>query len=93
MDRQQQIKEDAHEVVTKLERLVNCFDDSAVAEAFVESMRTTHLTLQQSVMRVFMAQIKAWSETSWVDLRNQATVDLCKKIMEQVGDDAFLPFI
>jgi hypothetical protein len=93
MDRQQQIQEDAKEVVTKLERLVNCFDDEAVAKAFVESMRSTHLTLQQSMMRVFMAQIKAWSETSWVDLRNQATVDLCKEIMEKVGNDSFLPFI
>lgn len=93
MDRQQQIEEDAKEAVEKLSRMVNCFDDSAVAKAFAENMLRQHPTLQQSMMRVIVETIKAWSETKWFDLRNEATVKLSQKIVEEVGEDFFLPFI
>lgn len=93
MNRQAQIEADAKETISKLSSMVNGFNDTEVCKALSECVMREHRTLQQSIMRFFMHQIKVWSETDFVDLRNQATVDLSKKIMEQVEDNSFLPFI
>lgn len=73
--------------------MVNGFNAKEFEKAFSDCIMREHRTLQQSMMRCFMHQIKVWSETDFYDLRNEATVMLCKKIMEAVKDDEFLPFI
>jgi hypothetical protein len=54
-----------------------------------------HRTNQQGVMGLFVRCIEKWARLSSgeFDLRNQATVDLCKKMIEATGDiyDRFLP--
>ncbi len=63
--------------------------------AFVEHVtRRTHRTLQQKIMGMFIACIEAWAVAP-SDLRNEATVKLCKKIVESTGDkyDRMLPHI
>ncbi len=64
-----------------------CFRD----EVFAEVVGTAHKTLQQSVMRVMLATIRRLAVNS-TDERNEATVELAKKIVE-VADGAALPFI
>ncbi len=54
----------------------------------------THRTIQQKVMGAFIETIEAWSLSSF-DGRNEATVKLCKRIIEATGDryDRALPHI
>ena len=65
-------------------------------EDFVDYLtRREHRTLQQSAMGLFVAAIEAWASTDNFDLRNEATVNLAKRIVENTGDkyDRMLPFI
>ena len=93
MNRQAQIEADAKETINKLSNLVNGFNDQEVSEALSECVMREHRTLQQSMMRFFAHQIKVWSETEHYDLRNEGTIMLCKKIMKEVGEDSFLPYV
>ena len=64
---------------------------------FVEQVTMrTHRTLQQKMMGLFVSVIEAWSEDrGGHDARNQATVELAKKMIQGTGDkyDRALPFI
>lgn len=62
---------------------------------FAESTRYFHRTLQQNLVRTIVAIIKiVGSEDYRTDLRNQASHELCKRIVESgLLDDAHLPFI
>ena len=62
-------------------------------EIFAKLMMREHRTLQQSAMRLFMKCIEQWAIQEHSDLRNEATIALCKKIMKSVEDDKYLPFI
>lgn len=92
MSRQTQIKADAKEMVEKFSRIVNCFNDTEVAEVISDCIMKEHRTLQQAMMRVFMHQIKVWSETPFYDLRNEDTIKLSKKIMKNIDKEMFLPY-
>ena len=62
---------------------------------FAESTRYFHRTLQQNLVRTIVAIIKiVGSEDYRTDLRNQASHELCKRIVEsRILDDTHLPFI
>lgn len=62
---------------------------------FAESTRYFHRTLQQNLVRTVVAIIKiVGSEDYRTDLRNQASHELCKRIVESgLLDDTHLPFI
>ena len=64
-------------------------------EVFAKSVRTFHRTLQQELFRTIVAVIKEMAKDDYgVDLRNQASHDTAKAIVETgVLDDAYLPFI
>ena len=62
---------------------------------FAESTATLHRTIQQNLMRTIVEIIKTFgSEEYKTDPRNQATKDLCQKIISTgVLNNSPLPFI
>ena len=62
---------------------------------FAKSVRTFHRTLQQELFRTIVAVIKEMAADNYgVDLRNQASHDTAKAIVETgILDEAYLPFI
>ncbi len=60
-------------------------------ETFAKTIAAGHKTLQQSVMRLFIATIHKMAEVH-PDARNEATVELAKRILE-IADDYPLPLI
>lgn len=64
-------------------------------EVFAKSVRTYHRTLQQSLFRTIVAVIREMAASDYgVDLRNQASHDAAKAIVETgVLDDAYLPYV
>lgn len=76
-----------------LERALN--DYSWNPQRFAESTRFFHRTLQQELVKTVIAIIKMVGNDDYgTDLRNQASNELCKRIVESgVLDDTHLPFI
>ena len=76
-----------------LERAMN--DYSWNPERFAESTSYFHRTLQQNLVRTIVAIIRmVGSENYGTDLRNRASHELCKRIVESgLLDDTHLPFI
>lgn len=54
-------------------------------ESFASTICGAHRTLQQSTMRLFIATICKMAEND-TDARNEASVELAKKIAEMVKD-------
>ena len=75
------------------ERALN--DMSWNPQKFAESTRYYHRTLQQELMKAIVAIIKMVGDKGYrTDLRNQASHELCRKIIDSgVLDDCYLPFI
>jgi len=95
MKKEYNVEEDIKETVDKLTRLVNNFDIPATKFA-EELCNKTHPTLQQNVMKLFIACIKMWSEKykkGHYDLRSEATCKMSKEIMDKLGDNIYLPMI
>ncbi len=76
-----------------LERAMN--DYGWNPERFAESTGYFHRTLQQELMKTIVSIIKKMGDDDYrTDLRNRASHELCKRIVESgVLDDAHLPFI
>lgn len=76
-----------------LERALN--DYSWNSMIFAESTSYFHRTLQQTLIKTVVAIIrKMGSDNYGIDLRNKASHELCKRIVESgVLDDTHLPFI
>ena len=77
--------------------LIN-FTNSTIAdvEAFADAITSSHRTLQQNVMRVFMACVHKWAadyDNGYFDARNEATCLLAHNIHKAVMDRDGLPFI
>lgn len=62
---------------------------------FAACLRTMHRTLQQTAIRSFIACIiEAAKDDFGTDLRNEASADLCKKIVDSgVLEEVYLPFV
>lgn len=82
-----------YKAVQELERALN--DMGWSPKRFAESPRFYHRTLQQELMRTIVAVIRMVGDDSYrTDLRNQASHELCKRIIDSgVLDDIYLPFI
>lgn len=53
-----------------------------------------HPTLQQNFFRIVIGFIEAQSEKTYCDLRNEATVEQCKKFRETYPEDGmYLPYV
>lgn len=62
---------------------------------FAESTRYFHRTLQQTLIKTVVAIIRTvGSDNYGTDLRNRASHELCKRIVESgLLDDTHLPFV
>lgn len=74
------------------------FANNYVADqtGFVQGLYSEHRTLQQSVMRLFIAWVREMAndfDRNSYDLRNEATVRLAKKIVELGERNLYLPEI
>ena len=82
-----------YKAAQELERALN--DYSWNPKRFAESTKCYHRTLQQELMKTIVAIIKMVGDKGYrTDLRNQASHELCRKIIDSgVLDDCYLPFI
>ena len=80
------------EMAELLDEFVNGASKKQIEDFSVYVTCSVHRTLQQKIMGLFMATINKWSLSSY-DLRNEATVNLCKKIMALCDNDRYLPYI
>ena len=82
-----------YKAAKELERALN--DMSWNPQKFAESTRYYHRTLQQELMKTIVEIIRmVGSKDYGTDLRNQASHELCKRIVDSgVLDEAQLPFI
>ncbi len=63
-------------------------------EVFAKAATMEHRTLQQSLVRTLVCVIKEMAKSESYDGRNEASVMLCKKIVESgVLDETYLPFV
>lgn len=90
---------DAEEFVNVVEDFINTYDSDKIKDAGKKLSRI-HPTLQQNFMRLVLSFVKAETENPYTDARNNATVELSKKIMESLKDSKYfsngefwLPFI
>lgn len=85
------------EMAQVLDEFVNGANENHIQDFVAQVTKCTHRTLQQSIMRLFVATIEAWASLpeSRYDLRNEATIKLCKKIVQATGDkyDRYLPTV
>ncbi|RPI52556.1 MAG: hypothetical protein EHM49_00310 [Deltaproteobacteria bacterium] len=85
-------KREIKELANKLSRFVNgCTQDGVVALA--DEILREHRTLQQQTFGLFLTCIRKWAALGegWYDLRNEWTVQTCKKIVEKVEDVQYSP--
>ena len=82
-----------YKAAQELERALN--DMSWNPKRFAEGVGHYHRTLQQELMKTIVAIIKMVGDDNYgIDLRNQASHELCKKIIDSGAlDDTYLPFI
>jgi len=73
------------DAVNNLSNFVNKF--GAPDKKFAQEVMNEHRTLQQSMMRLFLATIEEWSKQTQYDLRNEDTIRISKKIMSVMEDE------
>jgi len=81
----------ARTAVEAITKMVNSM--SWEPEEFIAYMSREHRTLQASFMRLIVAWIEAQAKQKHYDLRNEAAINLSKKIVERCKDDLYIPFI
>jgi hypothetical protein len=67
--------------------------DYDFAEAIIAVLGKSHRTMQQTFWRSIRAAMKKYGETEYFDLRNQASVEFCKAVTEEVAPEHPLPMI
>ncbi len=86
----QKFEDDMREVVNKLGDLINNFDTRGQADAFCKALMRQHRTLQQNFWGVMIKVIFEYAETDRYDLRNEASVQLCKKLKKFLEEEGWL---
>jgi hypothetical protein len=83
------------EMCQMLDEFCNGSTSKHHGEFVVQLTQRTHRTLQQKIMGLFISCIEAWATQTSFDARNEATINLCKKIIAATGDkyDRCLPYI
>lgn len=75
-----------YESVRGLFERVNHFDYQKQAEQFFSAMTRQHRTLQQNFWRMIAKVMAMYGETEYVDLRNEASKEFCKKVSDYVRE-------
>ena len=94
-DREDRRKRGA-ELGRELADFVNVYSENGFEEFVNEVTTSSHRTVQQSVMRLFLKVVRAHvvnHNTGCFDDRNRATVVLCSEIMKKCKDSTYLPLI
>jgi len=79
------------ELAAAVTDFVNAF--SPDTKAFINTIMRDHPTLQQSTMRLIFELIKAMAGQTYKDARNERSVEICRQIVTQFGDEMYLPLI
>jgi len=82
----------AEDVASQISSYVNGFGMSRPQE-LAEAMGNDHPTLQQGKMRLFVAFVREMAKIEYPDARNEASVELAKKLVKEWGDGPYLPLI
>ena len=89
-------KEDAKKAIGELMDALNIMGGKKdIVEGIIEELGCTHRTLQQNFWRVMVEVIKEYAEFR-SDLRNEASVELCKFFKEKLAENeekTYLPFV
>lgn len=80
------------EVQNQIEKMLNSFSYRGRVDEFNKLMLKSHPVLQQIFTNLCLDWLKKMS-TQEPDLRNQASVQISKKIMEAVEDDIDFPMM
>ena len=82
-----------YQAAKQLEDVLNSY--SWNPQRFAESVRFMHRTTQQTLFRTIVTTIELMASDSYgYDIRNQATHEIAKKIVESgILDEAYIPFI
>ena len=83
-------------VVREMLRLTNYIGAvEDLATKFIEALKNEHRTIQASFIRgLFMILVHYATENSGTDLRNEAAVDACVKLLkDNNGCAPYIPFI
>ena len=83
----------SEELQKETENFLNSMCNTENEVKFIELMSRAHRTLQQSYTRFVMRWIGKMAMTEYFDGRNEASVKLCKKIINAVKDEDSLPLI
>jgi hypothetical protein len=67
--------------------------EKEMSEAIVDVLDRSHRTLQQTFWRSIKDAMAKYGETEFFDLRNQASVEFCKAVTEEVSPEHPLPMI
>ena len=83
------------ELAQMVDEFCNGADDKHYTQFTEQVITRTHRTLQQKIMGLMVRTIEAWADTLHYDARNEATVELARKIVKATGDkyDRYLPLI
>lgn len=98
---QQEFAKEAIEML--LDNLNIMGSDKPIVNGVIEALRTNHRTLNQNFFRMLIEVIRQYAEFRF-DLRNEASVKLCKFIADKIEEDknntsaehtpvGYLPFI
>ncbi len=86
-------QEKAEELTRQLVNLTNAYgSEEHVAKGILDGITGTHNTLQQSFWRSMKQVISGYARHPYVDLRNQASVAMCKA-MNDAGEETYLPHV
>jgi hypothetical protein len=91
-------KEETKVAVAKLMDALNVMGTKKdIVEGMIEELQCTHRTVQQNFCRVMLDVMKKYAEFRH-DLRNEASVEVCKFITEQLIKEenqskTYLPFV
>lgn len=80
------------ELADKLSRFVNGATREDL-DQLADAVLREHRTLQQQTFGFFLACVRKWAalKENWYDLRNEWTVQTCKKIVEKVDEVQYDP--
>jgi hypothetical protein len=87
-------RKECEEIFSKMFHKINGADRE-LTKVFKEKLSTEHRTLQQGFWRMVVELIIQTSEVpeNRYDLRNEASVKMCKEIVDKLGDKLYLPLI
>jgi hypothetical protein len=68
-------------------------EDGERAKIMLAALTREHRTLQQSFWRTMFNLAQLYGQEQWFDLRNEASVETCKRLFPKPSDVPPLPFI